>query len=229
MGQVTNIGQRQTRRDLEHALVDYSQRLHRSGWVANHDGNISVRLDEDRYLITPTAVSKADVDRSKLIVVDGRGQRVSGRYRAFSELNLHLYAYRERADVNVVMHAHPPTATGFAVAGVDILSTMMAEPVVSLGDVIPTVPYARPKTPESTLNMAPALAHSDAFLLQNHGVVTVGPDLETAYLRMELVEHLAKIQLVAQQLGGASYIPHADIEHLMDARAKAGLGPQGRK
>ena len=229
MGQVSSIAQRQTRRDLECAVADYSQRLHAAGWVANHDGNISVRLEEDRFLITPTAVSKADVDRSKLLVVDERGQRVSGCYRPFSELNLHLYAYRERPDVQVVMHAHPPTATGFAVAGVEVLSTMMAEPVVSLGDVIPLVPYARPKTPESTLNMGPALAQSDAFLLQNHGVVTVGPDLETAFLRMELVEHLAKIQLVAQQLGGASYIPHGDIEHLMGARAKAGLGPQGRK
>ncbi|MBT6177481.1 MAG: class II aldolase/adducin family protein [Deltaproteobacteria bacterium] len=229
MREAVKIGQKQsTRRDLEHEVVDYSQRLHQRGWVANHDGNISVRLEENRFLITPTAVSKGDVERSKLLVVDERGQRVSGRYRPFSEMNLHLYAYRQRPDIRVVMHAHPPTATGFAVAGVEIISTMMAEPVVSLGDVIPTVPYALPKTPESTLNMAPALVQSDAFLLQNHGVITVGPDLETAFLRMELVEHLAKIQLVAQQLGGASFIPYGDIEHLMGARAKAGLGPQGR-
>ena len=105
MGQVSTIGQRQTRRDLEYAVADYSQRLHAAGWVANHDGNISVRLEADRFLITPTAVSKADVERSKLLVVDERGQRVSGRYRPYSELNLHLYAYRERPDVQVV-YAH---------------------------------------------------------------------------------------------------------------------------
>lgn len=228
MAKVTPITLGVTRRDLEHQLVDVSQRIHLAGWVANHDGNISVRLEADRFLITPTAVSKADVDRAKLLVVNGRGERVSGRYRPFSEMNLHLYAFRERADVHVVLHAHPPTATGFAVAGVAIVTSMMAEPVVSLGDTIPVVPYALPKTPESTLNMAHALGQSDAFLLENHGVVTVGPDLETAYLRMELVEHLAKIQLVAQQLGGPRSIPESDIEHLLGARKKAGLGPQGR-
>ena len=168
------------------------------------------------------------MERETLLVVNDRGERVSGRYRAFSELNLHLHIYRQRPDVQAVIHAHPVTATGFSVAGVPILTTMMAEPVVSLGESVPLVPYARPKTPESTLNMTPHIEQADALLLQNHGVISYGPDLDTAYLRMELVEHLAKIQSAAHQVGGPSHIPHGDIEVLLDARAKAGLGPRGR-
>ena len=217
-----------TRRELELRVVEYSKRLHRAGWVANHDGNVSVRLDEDRFLITPTAFSKEAVERESLLVVNGRGEKVSGRFRAFSELNLHLYVYRQRPDVQAVLHAHPVTATGFSVAGVPVLTTMMAEPVVSLGDTIPLVPYARPKSPESTLNMASHVEQADALLLQNHGVLTYGEDLETAFLRMELVEHLAKIQSAAHQVGGPTHIPYGDIEVLLDARAKAGLGPRGR-
>jgi L-fuculose-phosphate aldolase len=218
-----------TRRELEHRVVEYSKRLHCAGWVANHDGNVSVRLEEDRFLITPTAFSKEAVERETLLVVNGRGERVSGRYRPFSEMNLHLYIYRQRPDVNAVLHAHPVTATGFAVAGVPVLTTMMAEPVVSLGESVPLVPYARPKSPESTLNMGSHVEQADALLLQNHGVISYGPDLETAYLRMELVEHLAKIQAAAHQVGGPSHIPHGDIEVLLDARAKAGLGARGRQ
>ena len=159
MGQVSTIGQRQTRRDLEYAVADYSQRLHAAGWVANHDGNISVRLEADA-LITPTAVSKADVERSKLLVVDERGQRVSGRYRPFSELNLHLYAYR-RPDAGRDARASS-NGNGSAVAGVEILSTMMAEPVEPWEMSSPWFPTLD-RNPRSTLNMAPALAQSDAF------------------------------------------------------------------
>ena len=161
-----------TRRELELRVVEYSKRLHRAGWVANHDGNVSVRLDEDRFLITPTAFSKEAVERESLLVVNGRGEKVSGRFRPFSELNLHLYVYRQRPDVQAVLHAHPVTSTGFSVAGVQVLTTMMAEPVVSLGDSIPLVPYARPKSPESTLNLAPYVEQADALLLQKFVVTS---------------------------------------------------------
>lgn len=217
-----------TRRQLEDQVVDFSQRLHRSGWVANHDGNVTVRLGADRFLATPTALSKACVTREQLIVVDGAGKVVSGTKKPFGELELHLAVYRARADVQAVLHAHPPTATGFAVAGHELVPAIMAEPVVSLGAVIPLVPFARPRTPQATAALVPALDDADALLLAQHGVLTVGPDLETAFLRMELVEHLAKITLVANQLGGARMLPAADIEPLLEARAKAGLGKAAR-
>lgn len=217
------------RRQLEDMVVEYGRRLASAGWVANHDGNITVRLAPDRYLATPSGVSKAAVSRDNLIVVDGAGSVVSGKAKAFGEIELHLYVYRQRPDVSAVLHAHPPTATGFSVAGVPIRTTMMAEPVVSLGAEIPLVPYARPKTPEWTSSMGPRMADADALLLANHGVISYGPDLETAYLRMELVEHLAKIQLVAQQLGGVREVPSADVQKLLESRTKAGLGKAARE
>ncbi len=213
-----------TRREREEQVVAYSRRLHAAGWVANHDGNVSVRLEPERFLITPTSFSKAAVEREDLVVIDAAGSVVSGRRKPPSELDLHLYMYRQRPDVQVVLHAHPPTATGFAVAGVPLRPTMLAEPVVSLGKTVPLVPYARPKTPEYTTNLGPCLEGADAWLLEHHGVLTVGPDLETAYLRMELVEHLAKIQLTAQSLGRLRDIPEADLGPLLEARRKAGLG-----
>ena len=216
------------RRSAEDLVVKYSQSLHRNGWVANHDGNITVKLDEDRFLATPTAVSKGEITRDMLIVVNDKGEVVSGRYKGFSELALHLYCYRQRPDVRAIVHAHPPHATGLSVAGVPVLSTMMAEPVVSLGASIPLVGYARPKSPEWTLNLGPAIEDADAVTLENHGALSLGPDLETAYLRMELVEHLAKIQIAAHQVGGIREIPADDQEILLQARTRAGLGRAAR-
>ncbi len=211
---------------LRRELVDYAHRVHAAGWVANHDGNLSVRLGESRYLCTPTAVSKADVAPEWLIVVDGTGQRLQGTRKPFSEMKLHLAAYRARPQVKAVLHAHPPTATGFAVAGVELGEPFMPEPVVSLGARIPTVPYAMPGTDDEVRGLQAALRHADAVLLANHGVITVGPDLETCFLRMELVEHLCRIHMVAMQLGGPRRLPAPDVQVLLDKRRKAGLGPQ---
>jgi L-fuculose-phosphate aldolase len=212
----------QLRRDL----VRYAHAVHAAGWVANHDGNLSVRLGGDRYLCTPTAVSKADVTAESLIVVDGQGRRVQGSRAPFSEMKLHLAAYRARPRVMAVIHAHPPTATGFAVSGVELGEPFMPEPVVSLGARVPTVPYAFPGSDDEQRGVQAALRHGDAMLLANHGVLAAGPDLETAYLRLELVEHLCKIALVARQLGGPRSIPGSDVGVLLDKRTKAGLGPQ---
>jgi L-fuculose-phosphate aldolase len=212
----------QLRRDL----VRYAHRVHAAGWVANHDGNLSVVLGEGRYLCTPTAVSKADVAPEWLIVVDGTGRQVQGTRKPFSEMKLHLAAYRARPQVRAVLHAHPPTATGFAVAGVELGEPFMPEPVVSLGARIPTVPYAFPGSDDEVRGLQAGLRHADAVLMANHGVITVGPDLETCFLRMELVEHLCRIAMVARQLGGPRPIPGQDVQVLLDKRRKAGLGPQ---
>ena len=216
------------RRELEAEVADCSQRLHRMGWVANHDGNISVRLDGGHFLATPTSMSKAAITRESLIVVDGDGKLVSGQGKPFTEMALHLAVYRVRRDVTAVIHAHPPTATGLAVAGIPVKTTMLAEPVVSLGASVPLVAYARPRTPEWTQNLLPHLDDADALLLEQHGVLTYGPDLETAYLRMELVEHLAKIQLAASQANAAREIPAGDIAKLLEARTAAGIGRAAR-
>lgn len=220
-----------TRRALEDELVRVSHRLHDNGWVANHDGNVTARLPDGRILATPTAVSKGDVQRDWLIVVDEQGKKLSGRRQSFSEMALHLYVYRQRPDVRAVVHSHAPHATALAVAGIEIQSTMLPEPVVSLGDRIPLVPYAAPKTSGFTLNLQPFVDDVDAVTLEHHGVLTWGADLEHALLRMELVEHLARIQLLSMGVsgGGVRSIPRADVEPLLASRTKAGLGKAGRQ
>jgi L-fuculose-phosphate aldolase len=182
--------------------------------VANHDGNISARLAPDRLLCTPTATSKGDITAAMLLVLDGKGSKVMGTRRPFSELHLHLAAYKARPDIGVVMHAHPPTATGFAVAYTEIDPTIMAEPVVSLGPTIPMVPFFPPKAEDLDRALAKALQVADVVLLAGHGVLTVGGDCEQALLRLELVEHLARITSAALPLGGARPLDRALVATL---------------
>lgn len=201
--------------------------LHARSWVANHDGNVSVRLEDGRFLASPTAVSKRDVRPESLVIVDGDGKVVQGTRRVFSEMALHLAVYRTRPDVRWVVHAHPPHATAWAVAGESFWDVpFLAEAVVSLGDSVPLVNYGMPGA--STSGLEAAVERADAVLLGNHGVLTVGADAETALLRMELVEHLARIAALARPLGGTRPIPADDVAKLLEARRKAGLGPAGR-
>lgn len=212
---------------LRREVAELARALHERGWVANHDGNVSVRLDDARFLATPTAVSKRSVSPESLLVVDAEGKVLSGTRRNFSEFQLHRACYAARPDVRCVVHAHPPRATAWAVSGRAFFDPpFMAEPVVSLGAAIPLVPYAAPGG--STAALEAALSQVDAVLLESHGVLTVGPDPETALLRMELVEHLATIAHHALPLGGARPIPAPDVQKLLEARQKAGLGPPAR-
>jgi L-fuculose-phosphate aldolase len=173
---------------------------------------------------TPTATSKRLVDRASLLVVDRDGNRVSGTTRRFGEINLHLAVYGARDDVGAVVHAHPPNATAIACSGARLIERpFIAEAVVSLGASIPTVPFA-PPGPEACRALAPHLPVVDVVLLANHGVLAWGADVETAFLRMELVEHLATIAIAAQSIGGVRPLPEAAMAPLLEARANAGLG-----
>jgi L-fuculose-phosphate aldolase len=212
-----------TEERLREAVAEYSRRLHRAGWVANHDGNVSVRAASGRWLATPTAVSKGAVTPDQVLVLDADGKKLAGRGQPFSEIGLHVAAWKARPDAAAVLHAHPPSATGLAVAGVKLDVRIMAEPVVSLGDV-PLVPFAAPGAPAVEALRA-YLAGADAFLLEQHGVLTLGSDLETAFLRLELVEHLARITLAARAAGGARPLAADVVAQLLEGRRKAGLGP----
>ncbi|MCC6996817.1 MAG: class II aldolase/adducin family protein [Deltaproteobacteria bacterium] len=220
-------------RALRAALVEISHRLHRKGWVANHDGNVSVRAGAGRFLATPTAFSKATVEVDDILTIGGdgagagAGKVLAGKHRVFSEWNLHATCYA-RPDVMAVVHAHPQMATGFSISGARFLERpFIAEAVVSLGPGIPTVPFAMPGAAAAAA-LAPFWAEHDAVLLANHGVITVGADLEQAYLRMELVEHLANIAYFAHHTGGIKPLPEAALAPLLEARKKAGLGPAAR-
>jgi L-fuculose-phosphate aldolase len=208
---------------LKSDVVSVSKRLHANGWVANHDGNVSVRLKHNRFLITPTAMSKHDVEMQHLLIVDDKGVVIEGRLKAFSEMELHLAVYRARREVDAVLHSHSPYATAWGLSGRELGPVALPEIVVSLGAHIPTLPFAMPKSLEVVKQVEEAAKKVDGFLMQGNGVLTYGIDVEQALLRMELVEHFAKMMSVAQSV---TALPADAIAKLLEARKKAGLGPK---
>src|SRR5215467_14999185 len=178
---------------LRSQVVAISRRLHENGWVANHDGNASVRLNGNRFLITCSSISKREVDDASLLVVDTDGEVLEGRGRPFSELELHLAAYRARPEVDAVLHAHPPYATAFGLAALELSPIAIPEIIVSLGDRIPTLPRALPKDAEAIKRLETCSAQHDALLLSGNWVITLGAELHQSLHRMELVDHSAKL------------------------------------
>ncbi len=200
-------------------IVRFGQMLHAQGFVAATDGNISVRLDSNRVMVTPTGFSKGTLQPEDMVVVDMQGKKLSGANNPSSEIAMHLTIYRMRADVGAVVHAHPCTATGFASAGIALDQPLCSEIVVTLG-AVPLAPYATTGTLELSESLAPFIPDHDAILMANHGVVTYGADLQQAYMRMEAVEHYAKIVRVARELGSAQSLAGGDLEKLAQVRAR---------
>lgn len=205
-------------------VVATAHLLAERGWVANHDGNITLRVADNRFLATPTATHKRLVADNNLIEVDRTGRRLAGTARRFSELNLHMAVYEGRDDVNAVVHAHPPHATAIACSAHNpIERPFMPEAVVSIGASIPKVPFAPPGD-QAKSALASVVEYVDAAMLQNHGVIAWGADLEQAYLRLELVEHLARIALLAVPMGGVRPLADEVVGPLLRKRAGANLG-----
>jgi L-fuculose-phosphate aldolase len=199
--------------------------IHDRGYVASTDGNISVRLGPDRILMTPTSMSKAMMNPDDLVIIDLEGQRVSGLRKPSSELGMHLLIYRLRPDINAVCHAHPPTATGYAAAGIPLDKPILCELVIGLGS-IPVARYGTPGTSELGASIEPYVQGHDAILMANHGVVTYGPDLLTSFMRMETTEHFAQVSLVTERLGRKVLLSGSDVEKLVAARARYSAGAQ---
>jgi L-fuculose-phosphate aldolase len=219
----------QTERELRRHIVDIGRRMHEAGLIAATDGNISVRLDGGAILTTPTMVSKGRMTEDMLVVVDLEGRKLRREERnPSSELPMHLAIYRLRPDVHSVVHAHPPFGTGFAVANIPLDKPLLSEVILTLG-CIPLTAYGTPSTHEMVESLSPYIPHHDALLLANHGAVTYGPDLETAYGRMETLEHFAKITFVARLVGQPQELPADAIEKLLDVRERAGyMKPEAR-
>jgi L-fuculose-phosphate aldolase len=199
------------------AIALVCRRLYERGLVAGPDGNVSVRLRDGSIVVTPSGMSKADVTPDDLVLVDGEGRVLEGKGNPSSELRMHLRIYERRADVSAVVHAHPPTATGFAVAGESFMAPVLPEVILQMGEV-PIVRYATPGTADLADSFDPYLARHDAFLMANHGATTVGPTLEVAHQRMESLEHAARIILAARMLGRVNELSPADVKALRASR-----------
>ncbi|HEX5069606.1 MAG TPA: class II aldolase/adducin family protein [Vicinamibacterales bacterium] len=205
-------------------IVEVGRRLWARGFVASNDGNISVRLGPDRLLMTPASVSKGFMTPDMMVVTDLDGAVVEaapGR-KPSSEALMHLVAYRQRPDIGAVVHAHPPTSTGFAVAGIPLDRAVLAEVVTTLGS-IPIAEYGTPSTRELADTVAPLLKAHDGVLLANHGAIALGADLFGAYYKMETIEHFAKISLTARLLGREHLLSREEVDRLQGLRGRYGI------
>jgi L-fuculose-phosphate aldolase len=200
-------------------IIEIGKLVFQKGWVAANDGNISIRLDEDRVLCTPTAVCKGMMEPDDLIICNMTGEKIEGRRERTSEIAMHLTVYERRPDVLAVVHAHPPVATGFAAAGKALNLALLPEVIIGLGSV-PLASYGLPGTPALTDGMLPYIPKYDALLMENHGAVAYGCDVFKAYFNMETVEHFARITLVAELLGGAKPLPRVEVQKLFDSRER---------
>ena len=198
--------------------------LYERGYIVASEGNLSVRLDSERILTTPTCLNKGMMNPDDLVIMDLDGRLLHGHRQISSEAGMHLLFYRMRADIQAVCHAHPCTATGYAAAGLGLDQALLPEVVVCLGKV-PLVRYATPGTSDLSAVLEPYVPHYDALLLANHGAVTCGPDLLTAFYRMEIVEHFAKICLAAQLAGQPQLLSTREVAKLMAARARYHVTP----
>ena len=205
--------------ELRRQICAIGQRMYTRGLVVAAEGNLSARLDTERILVTPAGCCKGDLAPEDLLIIDLNGKVLGGLQRPSSEMQMHLLYYRSRSDVRAICHAHPPTATGFATAGRALEEAVLPEVVVCLGK-IPLAPYGTPGTWELCAGLEPLVHHYDAILLENHGVVTCGPDLVTAFQRMETVEHFARVMLTAEALGGPHLLPRTEVQKLIAARPR---------
>jgi L-fuculose-phosphate aldolase len=203
-------------------IVEVGRRMYARGYTASNDGNISVRVGEDRLLMTPKSVCKGFMTPDMMCVTDLAGRKIQGDRDPSSEMLMHLEVYRQRPDVKAVVHAHPPTATGFAVAGIPLDRAVLAEVLTTLGS-IPLAEYATPSTAELPEAVRKYIKAHDAMLLANHGALTVGGDLFAAYYKMETIEHFAKISLVARMLGGENLISREEVMRLQALRGTYGI------
>ena len=207
-------------------IENYCLMLHSKEWVANHDGNISLRMEDGNFLAVASGISKRLVsahDSKTWVIIDKDGKRVAGDGKPFSEFALHLAAYKARSEIFCVIHAHPPIASSFSLARIEPYPIAMPEVVVSLGSRIPLTNFAMPKTRESEEEIFRLSSEYDSMLIAANGVLTVGVNAEQAFLRMELVEHYCKIFLEARKLGGVIPLSSELMQTLLEERKKAGL------
>lgn len=207
---------------LKEEICEIGRRVYTNGFVAANDGNITVKISDDEYLTTPTGISKGYLTPDMIVKVNSVGEVLDGTYKPSSEVKVHLKVYKERPDVGAVIHAHPPYATVYAIAGIPLDKNMLPETIFNLGSV-PIAEYAIPGSQELADGMTMYLQRHDALLLGNHGSVTVGQDLIGAYYKLETLEYYAKITFLTSLIGGQKELPKNEIEKLINNRRAANL------
>jgi len=219
----------QTERELRGQIVEIGRRIYNLGFIAATDGNVSARMSDGSILTTPTMVCKGRMTEDMLVRVDIDGRKLRhDELNPSSEFSMHKAIYQARPDVHAIVHAHPPFGTGFAVANVALDKPLLSEVILTLG-CVPLTGYGTPSTQELPDSLAPFIPHHDALLLANHGAVAYGPDLEMAFMRMETLEHFAKITLIARLVGRPAELPREAIDKLLDVREQSGyMSPEVR-
>jgi L-fuculose-phosphate aldolase len=204
-------------------IVHYGRLLHQKAFVAGFDGNLSIRLPDGNILITPSGASKGFLDEDDLVIISPSGDIISGDKKPSSETPMHIYVYKMRPEVNACCHAHPPYATAFSIVEEALPHNILPEAIVSVGQ-IPLVEYAPPGTDEVPRTLEKYISDADAFLLRNHGVLTIGEGMETAYNRMETTEHYARIVYLAKNMGKLNPLSADEVRRLEKIRAELAQG-----
>jgi len=208
---------------LRRSIADVCARMYAKGLITSADGNVSALLPDGDLLVTPTGAGKERLRDEDILRVSPDGKPRTPGVRPSSELPLHLLVYRERPDARAVVHAHPPTAVAFTIAGLDLALCVIPEVVVTLG-TIPTASYGTPGTAELPESIRDLVRCSDAILLERHGSVTIGRSVEEAFTRLEVVEHTARITWMARTLGQVRELHPGQVEKLMEVRRALGIG-----
>jgi L-fuculose-phosphate aldolase len=205
--------------ELNSLIIEIGKRLWTRGFVAANDGNISVRINLDEILITPTGVSKGFMTPEMILKLDLSGERITEHpvYKPSSETKMHLEIYQQREDIQAVVHAHPPYATSFAVSGMAPNPCVLPEAVLTLG-AVPIASYGTPSTQKIPESIRSLVDQTDAILLANHGALIMGESLTAAFHRMETLEHVSQITFLAMQTGRVNIIPQDEIDKLMEIR-----------
>src|SRR5881227_1141012 len=207
---------------IKEQMCDIGRRIWIKGFCAGNEGNHSFRLGPDRFLCTPTGISKGNLKPDDICTVDGEGKQLAGKRKRTSEFLMHAAIYKARPDVNAVIHSHPPHATAFAIAGVELPTCIHPEAEVFLGPV-KTAKYVTPGDKRLGESIMPYVKDSNTILLQSHGVVCFHPDLEQAYYQLEIVDAYARILILTKQLGSVRPLDGAEMKELLELKARFGL------
>ena len=209
-----------TDREAKTLLLEAGRRLYERGFVASNDGNMSVLVSAGTLWTTPTGVSKGFMTEDMLVNTDLAGTVLEGTRKPSSELEMHLRVYQENPDLRAAVHAHPPAATSFAIAGLPLDRPILPEAIVQLGTV-PVAPYAEPGTQAVPDSIAPFCRDFGGVLLANHGALTWGYDLTQAYYRMETLEYYAQVTINSVfLLGRANALTGEQVERLTEQRQR---------